>query len=198
MSTEFIYLVSNLAKFTPPIKPVMRDSLNNRLLRRSKETNTEFDKTLHIAFNELPGEDFNGGVLDSLKSYYLGRYIMQRDDFLQQLRQARTTSIAMLVLLIIGAFIMLAGVTLYFFAKPEPATIAVISGAMSEVLGFLILQFNKLLNDRLDETAKQMDTLARTQDAMTYIDLITDPTTKGEAIKDLLKNILNMKDVLSE
>ena len=197
MSADIVKLVSHLAQSTPPIKPVMHNSLNNRLSRRSKETNPEFEKTLNIAYKNLPGEDFEEGVLSSLESYYRAHYINQRVNFARRLEQARFTFIATFTLLIIGAVVMLVGIALFFLGNHQLSIVVVISGFIAEVAGFCLLHINKLLNDQLDESVKQIDTLAKTYDAMSYIDQITDPAIKGEAIEDLLKSIVNMKDVPS-
>lgn len=191
MSAEIVYLVSNLARSTPPIKPVMRDSLNNRLSKRSKETNTEFEKTLNIAFKELPGEDFKGGVLDSLESYYKNRYEDQRSDFQKIFRQIHGIWTLTLILVVIGLAGMISGIFLVLSDNYSAGVLATVSGI---ICGFISIPFFKLTsieNSRLDKISKELNTLTNTYTAMGYIVQIPDLKGKGEAIEDLIKAILH-------
>lgn len=190
MSAEIVKLVSNLAQYTPPIKPVMRDSLNNRLSKRSKETNAEFEKTLNIAYNELSGEDFKGGVLDSLESYYRNRYKELSSDFLKILRRNQRIWIITLIFVVIGLAGMVSGIILVFSGNYSTGLLTMISGILCEFISISLFNLINIENRRLDNISKELNTLANTYAATGYIDQISDLKGKGEAIEDLIKTIL--------
>lgn len=168
----------------------MRDSLNNRLSKRSKETNAEFEKTLNIAYNELSGEDFKGGVLDSLESYYRNRYEDLSSDFLKILRRIHGIWILTLILVVIGLAGMVSGIFLVFSGNYSAGALAMISGIICEFISISLFKLTNVENSRLDNISKELNTLANTYTAMGYIDQISDLKGKGEAIEDLIKTIL--------
>lgn len=70
--------------------------------------------------------------------------------------------------------------------------VTTISGALANFIGVGILRFNKEANDRLDIITSELNLYDRTTIVMQYIEHISDPKERNEAIRDLIKQLYTL------
>ena len=127
-------------------------------------------------------------------SFLEDHYRKQQSRYTERLLQARICFYLAIFLLVIGALIILAGFGYFLLIVKSPlgGSIAAGAGAISGILGRLILKFHNDVNTRLDQTAQELQSLASHVDwlsnAERYINQITDPDRKNKALEDLARN----------
>lgn len=100
----------------------------------------------------------------------------------EQMRQAKTTFNVGLGVGIVGAVISLTSIIcLLFFNLPATSGgVSVACGLILNISGFFMIKVHRETNNRLDE-------IRRDEHVLTLVGQITDPTTRDEAISNLMK-----------
>ena len=116
----------------------------------------------------------------------------------ERMKQARLTFYAALVLSVIGALILFAGVALLLFNQNTSAgAISAGTGAVTEVASVLLFALNRETNNRVDETGRELRTVELAQVGLEIISKIENPTERDKATARLLNEIKPSQTVQS-
>ncbi len=148
-------------------------------------SDSNFRNLIHGKIEEKPHLDLKELLSDSITR--------TREDLTTQrkerLQQARITFIVALVVLVLAILLVFVGVILIFTNKVQEGIVSSVASIVSGIVSGLALAFNKQVNDRMDEYARELVVLEKSYTGMQYISLIADVKIKDEAILDLAKGI---------
>ncbi len=127
------------------------------------------------------------------QSFIEDHYLAQKTRYQKRLLETRITFFVTLILLIIGVGIIFLGIVLLIIRNPVGGT-ATWSGSISSIITGAIFIFNNDTNRRLDETGRELASLAIHLDGIRnaehFIHQINDTARKDKALDDLAKNSL--------
>ncbi len=183
--TSSVLLTQSLSVVVPAIKESIITSLG---LRGRKAEETEDTSK----FAEIVRESFE--LSNAKPDVLLLTWIVRTRNNLElqqkaSLQQAGTTFIVTLIFLVLAILLVFTGVILIFTIGLQVGVVTSVSSIVSGIVSSLAFTFNKQANDRLNEYAKEMNALDKSNIAMQYISQITDSEKRDEAIVELAEKI---------
>lgn len=197
-------LLEALSNVVPAIKPEIRNSLRAevpstnqsedlgqlilRVLSDSAARTLAGDvinKLVQNSIAEKPKFELNEHIQKSIQSTS-SNLTIQREE---RLKQARTTFIVALIVLVFAIILVFVGVILIYINKTQVGVVTSVTSIISSIVSGLAIVLNRQTNDRLDDYAKELVTLEQCYVTLEIISHIDDVKSRDEAIRDLAKSI---------
>jgi hypothetical protein len=138
---------------------------------------------------ELPSKQADEIVLSSLDEAAKSLRLIRQE----RIRQARMAFNLALGLIAVGVLIIFAGIVLIFAVNLSAGVVTTACGMVTQVISAILFKFNGQTNDRLDVISRDLASLDRAKSglssAMPYIDQITDPKRRDQAIAELVNKL---------